>query len=104
MVKEINAEELEQLLESGKQIVCDFWAAWCGPCRMLAPVMETLSEEFEGRAEFVKLDIDAYPEPAMKFNVMSIPNVIVFENGKVKTQSVGYAPESEMRKFFEENL
>ncbi len=104
MVKEINGEVLEQLIAEGKTVVCDFWASWCGPCRMLAPVMEAVSENFSDRAEFVKVDVDANPEAAMKYGVMSIPNVTVFAGGSEKTKNVGYIPEPAMREFLEKNL
>ncbi|MDE5896258.1 MAG: thioredoxin, partial [Clostridia bacterium] len=83
MVKEINGEQLKELLAAGKTVVCDFWASWCGPCRMLSPVMDEVSEEFSSKAEFVKLDIDANPEIAAEYGVMSIPYVVVFAGGKV---------------------
>ena len=104
MVKEVNGEELEALVKSGKKVVCDFWASWCGPCRMLAPVMETLSEEFGKEAEFVKMDIDKSPEAAIEREVASIPTVIVFENGEVKARNVGFMPEEIMREYFKAHI
>ncbi len=104
MVKEISGKELLTLIGEGKTVVCDFWAVWCGPCRMLAPVMEKVSEEFEGRAEFVKVNVDENPEVAEKYSVMSIPYVAVFERGALKTQSVGYVPEQDLRAFFQESI
>ncbi len=103
-MKEVTGEELKELVESGKTVVCDFWAAWCGPCRMLAPVLEKLSEEFQGKAEFVKLNIDENTETAIEYGVMSIPDVFIFENKGKKTHSLGFVPESELRAFFKENL
>ena len=103
-MREIKGAELEELIASGKKVVCDFWAAWCGPCRMLAPVLGKLSEEFGARAEFVKLNIDEEAETAIKNGVMSIPDVFVFENGEKKAHSLGYVPEEELRAFLEENI
>ena len=103
MVKEVNEKQFEELMESGKTFVCDFWAAWCGPCRMLAPVMEEASNSFP-EVEFVKVNVDEYGELASKFGVMSIPFVAVFEDGALKTRSVGYLPEDEMIEFLKENL
>lgn len=103
-VREVNGEELKALISAGKTVVCDFWAAWCMPCRMLAPVVDTLAGEFHDRAEFVKLNIDENPETAVEYMVMSIPDVFVFENGEKKAHSLGFAPEEELREFFHENL
>ena len=103
-MKEVNGEELNALIESGKKVVCDFWASWCGPCRMLAPVMETLSGELAEQAEFVKMDIDQNPEKAIELGIASIPTIIIFENGKVKAQNIGFMPEAAMREYLKENL
>lgn len=103
-MKEVNDTQLFALIEEGEKVVCDFWADWCGPCRMLAPVMQTLSEEFGGKAEFVKINIDKNPEAAMKYAVMSIPTVIIFEKGDVKNKNVGYMPEEIMREYLKANL
>ena len=103
-VKPVTGEELNELVASGKTVVCDFWAGWCGPCRMLAPVIDALAAEFKEKAIFVKLDIDAETETALKFGVMSIPDVYVIADGKVRDHSLGFVPEDELRLFFEENL
>ena len=104
MVKEISGHELEELVESGKTVVCDFWAAWCGPCRMLGPVIEALSEEFAEKATFVKVNVDENGDLAASLNIFSIPDVYIFANGEVKTHNLGYLPEEQMREFFSENL
>lgn len=104
MIREVSGEALKSLVKEGKKVVCDFWASWCGPCRMLAPVMETLSEEFGEKAEFVKMDIDKNPETAIEYGIMSIPTVIVFEKGEVKVQNVGFMPEEVMREYLKANL
>ena len=103
MVKAVNQAEFDELLNSGKTIVCDFWASWCGPCRMLAPVMEAVSEEFT-EAEFVKVNVDDEEELAARYGVMSIPFVAIFECGKLKAKSVGYLPEENMKEFLNANL
>lgn len=103
MVKEVNQAEFEELLSSGRTFVCDFWASWCGPCRMLAPVMEEVSECFAD-AEFVKVNVDENGELAARYGVMSIPFVAVFKDGEMTAKSVGYLPEEEMEAFLNGNL
>lgn len=103
-VKEVNGKELKELIGSGKTVVCDFWAPWCMPCRMLAPAVDAMAGEFAGKAEFVKLNIDENGETAAEFSVMSIPDVIVFRSGKKAAHSLGYVPEEGLREFFTQNL
>ncbi|MDE7158708.1 MAG: thioredoxin [Clostridiales bacterium] len=103
-MREVSGEELKKLVSEGKTVVCDFWAAWCMPCRMLAPVLDKVAVEFKGSAEFVKLNIDEHPETAAEYGVMSIPDVFVFANGSKKAHSLGFAPEEELREFLQENL
>lgn len=104
MVKELSGQELDALVETGAVVVCDFWASWCGPCRMLGPVMEKLSEEFADRAQFVKVNVDDNGDLAASLGIFSIPDVYVFEDGVVKTHNLGYLPEELMRDFLEENI
>lgn len=104
LVEEVTGAQLQALLDEGKTVVCDFWASWCGPCRMLAPVMESVAAELKDRAQFVKINVDEEGETAVKYGVMSIPNVFVFKNGEPCANSVGYAPENEMKEFLEENI
>lgn len=103
MVKEVNKAQFDELLSAGKTFVCDFWASWCGPCRMLAPVMEEVSKCFDG-AQFVKVNVDENEELAMRYGVMSIPFVAVFDGGELKAKMVGYMPEEEMKLFLTANL
>lgn len=103
MVKEVNQAEFDELLNAGKTLVCDFWASWCGPCRMLAPVMEDVSECFAD-AEFVKVNVDENEGLAARYGVMSIPFVAVFKGGKLTAKSVGYMPEEEMKEFLDAKL
>ena len=104
MVREISGRELDELVSAGKTVVCDFWAAWCGPCRMLGPVVEKLSEEFSDRAEFVKVNVDENGDLAASLGIFSIPDVYIFADGGVKTHNLGYLPEEGMRAYLAENL
>ncbi len=103
MVKEVNVKEFDELLSSCKTFVCDFWASWCAPCRMLAPVMEDVSKCFPD-TQFVKVNVDENEELASRYGVMSIPFVAVFEAGKIKANSVGYLPEEELKAFLNGKL
>ena len=82
----------ETVLKSDKPVLVDFWAAWCGPRRMVAPIIEDLSKEYEGKAIIGKVDVDANQEFAAKYGVRNIPTVLVFKDGEVVGRQVGVAP------------
>lgn len=82
----------EVVLKSDKPVVVDFWAAWCGPCRMVGPVIDEIHTEYEGKAVVGKVDVDANQEFAAKYGVRNIPTVLVFQNGEVVGRQVGVAP------------
>jgi len=73
-------------------VLVDFWAQWCGPCKMIAPVLEELDAELDGKAKIVKLDIDENQETTSKFGIMSIPTLVVFKNGELVDKTVGFQP------------
>lgn len=107
MIKHVNAEQLEELVNtSALPVFCDFWATWCGPCRMLAPVFEEVSNKYEGKAVFVKVDVDGEgcEAAAVKYGITSIPNVIAFKGGKVVDNNLGFVPEAVLVEFVEKNL
>ena len=84
----------EEVLKSDKPVLVDFWATWCGPCRMLAPTIAQIAQEKEGIIKVGKIDVDEEPELAAKFGIASIPTLMVFENGQVKKSSVGVQPKA----------
>ncbi len=84
----------EIVLKSEKPVMVDFWAEWCGPCRMVGPIMEELSDDFKDKAVVGKLDVDSNQEFAAKFGVRNIPTVLVFKNGEIVGRQVGVAPKS----------
>jgi len=97
-VVEINDGNFEdEVLKSSSPVVVDFWAPWCGPCRMIAPITEKLAKEYAGQVKFCKLNLDENRLAAQKYMVMSIPLLLFFKGGKVIGQSTGAVPESELR-------
>lgn len=86
----------QEVIGSNKPVLVDFWATWCGPCRMIAPVVEEISEEFAGQITVGKVNVDEEPELAMKFQVTSIPTLMVFKNGEPVQIAIGYRPKEEL--------
>ncbi len=103
-MEQINTEKFDELLKGDKPVVCDFFATWCGPCRMLAPVMDKVSADFADKAVFVKVDIDQNAELAVRYGIMSIPLVAVFKNGDKTADLLGYTDANGMAEFLNKNL
>jgi thioredoxin 1 len=85
-----------EVLESQQPVIVDFMAAWCPPCRMLAPILERLAQEYSGQVKFVQMDTDKYPDTAAEYGVQKIPNLTFIKNGHVVDQAIGYISETEV--------
>ena len=102
---EVNQDSFQKsVLEAQKPILVDFWAPWCGPCKAVAPVIEELAKEYQGKVDFAKVNVDDSPFIASKFNVMSIPTLILFKDGKPTEQAVGFKPKDQIKKLIDKTL
>jgi len=86
----------KEVINSDKPVLIDFWAVWCGPCKIIAPVMEELAAEYEGKVKVGKLDVDENQQASIKYGVRSIPTLLIFKNGKVKDTIIGAVPKSQI--------
>lgn len=94
----------QEVMQSEIPVVVDFWATWCGPCQMLAPVLEEVAEAYEGKVKVGKVNVDEEMSIAMKYHISSIPKLLMFKNGEVVNQSLGFLPKESLEKFFNSHL
>ena len=94
----------EEVVKSDTPVVVDFWAEWCGPCKMIAPLVEELAGEYDGKVKFTKLDVDSNPQTPMQFGIRGIPTLLIFSGGKPVGQVVGAVPKSMLKKKVDEAI
>ena len=105
LIKHVTDESFgSDVLQSDKPVLVDYWAEWCGPCKMIAPVLEDLARDYAGRLTVAKLDIDANPATTTKFGIRGIPTLILFKGGKPHAQKVGAMSKSQLAAFVDSNL
>jgi thioredoxin 1 len=92
------------VLQNDKAVLLDFWAEWCGPCKMIAPLLDEVADKYEEKLDVVKLNVDENPNTAQKFGIRSIPTLILFKDGAVQAQMMGAMPKSQLEEFLDTNL
>jgi thioredoxin 1 len=92
------------VIQNSKAVLLDFWAEWCGPCKMIAPLLDEVADTYEDKLNVVKLNVDENPNTAQKFGIRSIPTLILFKDGAVQAQVMGAMPKSQLEEFLDTNL
>jgi len=103
-VQQITDADFDGLLNSGKPLFIDFWAPWCGPCRIIGPIVEELAPSYEGKAIIGKMNVDDNPVVPQKFGISSIPTLLMFKDGKLVDRAVGAMPKNALQQFIDRNL
>lgn len=105
MKVEITTDNFEQeVLQSDVPVLVDFWADWCMPCKMIAPVLDQMAEEYDGKLKIGKLDVDSQADLAARYNVVSIPTLLLFKDGEVADQQIGAAPRDRLEKLVQPHM
>ena len=104
VVQQLTDADFETTVNAGQPVFVDFWAPWCGPCRIVGPIVEELAPTYEGKAVIAKMNVDDNPMVAQKFGVTSIPTLMMFKNGKLVDRMVGAAPKNALQQFIDRNL
>ena len=97
MALEFTDDNIKEIIESGKPVVIDFWAEWCGPCRMVSPILEELSEEFSGKVEIGKLNVDDNINTPNEYGIRNIPTIPFFKDGKLVDKQIGATPKASLK-------
>ena len=103
-VQHVTDANFDTTVQGGKPVLVDFWAPWCGPCRIIGPIVEELAPSYQGKAVIAKMNVDDNPGVAQRFGVTSIPTLMMFKDGKLVDRMVGAMPKGELQKFIDRNL
>ena len=103
-IKHVKTSEFDEIMDAAPLAMVDFWASWCGPCKMLSPTVEALAEQYEGKALVCKVNVDEEPDLARRFGVMSIPTVVFLKNGREFDRKVGLIPAEAFTQVLDKNL